>query len=158
MTQPQIIKIVNFFAGEHEFLSNFHVMSEVFEYRGVHWEHVEGAYQASKLAVVSDKELGDLSLMSPKDIKGLSRVWKDANMIDPEWHDKKYKVMEELLRLKFSIPYLREKLNELKDVHIVEANYWHDNYWGACYCPKCHNLEHQNKLGKLLMQIQLEGE
>lgn len=35
---------------------------------------------------------------------------------------------------------------------LVEGNYWHDNFWGACTCIKCKDIPKQNHLGKLLME------
>lgn len=38
---------------------------------------------------------------------------------------------------------------------IVEYNYWHDNFWGECRCPKCLSvdMERHNHLGKILMNV-----
>jgi predicted NAD-dependent protein-ADP-ribosyltransferase YbiA (DUF1768 family) len=33
---------------------------------------------------------------------------------------------------------------------IVEYNYWHDNFWGHCFCVKCKRVEKQNVLGRIL--------
>ena len=39
------------------------------------------------------------------------------------------------------------------DIMLIEGNYWHDNYWGNCLCPKCKEIEGQNQLGKILMKV-----
>ncbi len=48
--------------------------------------------------------------------------------------------------------YLRETANHL----LEEGNYWHDNYWGVCYCQQCKNIEGYNGLGKTLMKLRDE--
>jgi predicted NAD-dependent protein-ADP-ribosyltransferase YbiA (DUF1768 family) len=35
---------------------------------------------------------------------------------------------------------------------IVEGNWWHDNFWGDCQCPKCYKIG-ANNLGKILMEV-----
>ena len=51
-------------------------------------------------------------------------------------------------------PELGELLVQTEDAGLVEGNTWHDNYWGACICPKCgagdlyYGL---NYLGRILM-------
>lgn len=48
---------------------------------------------------------------------------------------------------------LKKKLLETGDAELIEGNYWHDNTWGQCYCPRCKNKIGENHLGKLLMKI-----
>ena len=60
------------------------------------------------------------------------------------------------LKLKFSDPILKEKLLATGNEKLEEGNWWHDNFWGNCYCPKCKNIEGVNKLGKLLMLLRKE--
>ena len=60
------------------------------------------------------------------------------------------------LRKKFANPELRDLLLATGDEELVEGNYWHDNEWGNCTCPRCKNIPGKNKLGKLLMQVREE--
>jgi predicted NAD-dependent protein-ADP-ribosyltransferase YbiA (DUF1768 family) len=62
--------------------------------------------------------------------------------------------MEDLVRQKFSLyPTLREKLLATGEEELVEGNYWHDNFWGACSCRKCEGREKHNHLGRILMKV-----
>lgn len=36
---------------------------------------------------------------------------------------------------------------------LIEGNWWHDNFWGACSCPKCEKKRKHNNLGKILMYV-----
>ena len=48
---------------------------------------------------------------------------------------------------------LREKLFKTGDLLLVEGNYWHDNYWGDCFCDKCKGRKGENFLGRILMNV-----
>ena len=63
--------------------------------------------------------------------------------------------MEELLRLKFAQPYLRDLLIATGEQKLIEGNYWHDNFWGSCSCEKCGD-KGENHLGRLLMKLRSE--
>lgn len=77
----------------------------------------------------------------------LSNGWFEHNKVE---------IMLIGLRLKFSNPSMKKKLLDTGNRELIEGNYWHDNFWGDCYCPKCVNTNGQNTLGKLLMQIRKE--
>lgn len=61
--------------------------------------------------------------------------------------------MRQLLELKFNQPEFREKLLLTQDEDLIEGNWWHDNIWGDCSCPKCKDIPGKNRLGILLMEI-----
>ena len=63
--------------------------------------------------------------------------------------------MEGGLRQKYAKDPLRQMLLDTGDAILIEGNFWHDNFFGSCTCPKCGN-KGQNNLGKLLMQIRDE--
>ena len=70
-----------------------------------------------------------------------------------DWEQIKIVVMRVGLILKFSAnPQLKTQLLNTNNDMLVEGNYWHDNIWGDCYCPKCVNITGKNYLGKLLME------
>ena len=64
--------------------------------------------------------------------------------------------MLDILRAKFAVPELKEKLIATGDAELVEGNRWHDNRRGKCSCEKRQNKEGQNWLGKILMEIRKE--
>ncbi len=58
--------------------------------------------------------------------------------------------MLDLLRIKFTIPTLRERLLATGDQTLIEGNTWGDTYWGVCRGVGLNNL------GTLLMQVREE--
>jgi predicted NAD-dependent protein-ADP-ribosyltransferase YbiA (DUF1768 family) len=62
-----------------------------------------------------------------KDVKARSRLVK----IRADWDEVKINVMREVLRIKFEIPELRDKLLATGDVQLVEGNNWGDEFWGV---------------------------
>ena len=64
--------------------------------------------------------------------------------------------MKELLRQKFNQQPFKQKLMQTIKAHIEEGNYWHDNFWGNCLCPKCKDIPGENNLGKAIMEIRSE--
>ena len=62
----------------------------------------------------------------------------------------KLKVMEDILRIKFSIPKLKQDLLNTGEVELVEGNWWKDDFWGVC------TEKGQNHLGKILMKLRKE--
>jgi len=137
------------FKGEYRWLSNYYPCR--IDYEGISYPTVEHAYQACKTNSFDEKRR-IASFSRPGDAKRLGRV---VDMRE-DWEDIKYDVMYELLKIKFSQPDLRRSLVETGEQHLEEGNYWHDNYWGNCYCPRCEQIEGQNNLGKLLMDIRSE--
>jgi ribA/ribD-fused uncharacterized protein len=75
-----------------------------------------------------------------------------------DWDAVRLKVMENLLRQKFSYSLFAYQLAATGDQEIIEGNSWHDNFWGVCDCAECYdsNKKGQNNLGKLLMKIRGE--
>jgi len=135
------------FRHEYYFLSNFYNSS--FQYKDTWFNNSEQAYQWEKAENDEDKKL-ILSCTTAKEAKRLGHIIK----CDIEkWDSKKQSVMESILLSKFSGYYLRSKLIRTGDVNLIEGNYWHDGYWGICYCSKCSNIEGQNILGKILMTV-----
>lgn len=138
MAASQVIKE---FQGQYRFLSNF--WSEEGE------QPVEFVYQAAKTDDPAEKRW-ILEADSPGEAKRRSR----KITLRKDWDAVKVAVMLQLLRTKFSIPSLRDKLLSTGTAGLVEGNRWHDNFWGVCNCGHCSGG--QNILGKLLMQIREE--
>jgi ribA/ribD-fused uncharacterized protein len=131
------------FLGEHRFLSNFWPVVVIYE--GQSYPSVEHAYQAAK---TSDVEVRRriARLISPAAAKATG----GAIALRLNWEQVRLHVMEDLLRLKFAHPDLREKLLATGDRDLVEGNSWGDGYWGVCRGVG------ENHLGKLLMKIRAE--
>ena len=73
----------------------------------------------------------------------------------PGWDDgMRVRAMQATLVAKFSILDLDERLQDTGDLHLVETNTWHDQFWGDCRCgrPACAQPG-VNMLGELLMAL-----
>jgi len=80
---------------------------------------------------------------------------KEPNL--PEnWREISYGIMLEIIRAKFSLPEMKEKLLATGEAELVEGNNHHDNLWGDCACSRCAAKAGQNRLGKILMQVREE--
>lgn len=133
------------FQGAHRFLSNFWP-SEI-EWRSDKWLTVEHAYQASKSSSQSEREYIRLA-GTPALAKRYARL---IVYHAREFHDTKIGVMTELVRLKFQIPTLAEKLKATGDARLIEGNRWGDVFWSECPIG-----EGSNNLGKILMLVREE--
>lgn len=142
------VAMISSFREKFAFLSNFHPAQII--YNGCKFATAEHAFQAAKCVKISD-ELKIQQAPSPRMAKYLGR----SIHLKPNWDTERNKVMEEILRLKFCRPDLRQLLLETKNKTLVEGNQWHDTYWGVCNCSK-HKSVGQNHLGKLLMKIRTE--
>jgi hypothetical protein len=49
-----------------------------------------------------------------------------------------------------------EKLLQTGKSVLVEGNDFHDNVWGNCTCPRCKDIEGENRLGRALMDLREE--
>lgn len=143
------------FRGAYRFLSNFFLCQVMFE--GHQYDSVEHAYQASKF--LDDRlRAGFRSDIKCGEAKSLAHNLEDQGHKRPDWMQVNLGIMEGLLKQKFSKPALRQMLLDTGDQELVEGNWWHDNYWGQCFCAKCsvQGAKTQNQLGKLLMKVRGE--
>lgn len=132
------------FRNQYRWLSNFY--QSPIELRGVVFPSVEAAYQASK---AEDYNLDPIFCkLTPGQCKLLGR---NIKMRD-NWEEMKLECMEDLLRLKFFDPDLRQRLLDTGDAEIYEGNSWGDKFWGCDW----DTLEGENNLGKLLMKLRNE--
>jgi ribA/ribD-fused uncharacterized protein len=141
-------KIIDQFIGDYDFLSNFFPVAVV--YKGKVYPTVEHAYVASKTFDMDEQRKVRLL---PAKMAGYAKKVGRTFQLRKDWEQVKDEIMYDLIYQKFKLPGLKKLLEDTGDVKIVEANYWHDNYWGDCKCKKCQNIFGQNKLGKILMQI-----
>ncbi len=143
----------------HFFLSNFYPAKIAIEkghaVAGLEEEEtypsVEAAYQAAKTAVIEER-------------KAFQRLDLEASMakrmgqfvtMRKNWESVKVGVMASLLGIKFRDPELRARLLETSPKMLIEGVYYHDIFWGVCFCAK-HRGEGLNNLGKLLMSLRHE--
>jgi ribA/ribD-fused uncharacterized protein len=104
----------------------------------------EAAYQAAK---TTDPELRKPFIhMNPAQAKRAGRRLP----MRPDWDAVKLQVMEDVLRIKFSVAPFRTWLLNTGDEELVEGNTWGDTFWGVC------GGVGENHLGKLLMKIRAE--
>lgn len=143
---------INSFRDEYRFLSNFYQCP--FEYKGLIYPNAESAFQAQKCSSEDEKIKYTLQ-NNPVRAKQMGK--KEPNL-PADWDKISYGIMEEVLRAKFSVPELAQKLKATGDAYLEEGNTWHDNRWGRCSCEKCKTKEALNWLGKILMNIRSEIE
>jgi ribA/ribD-fused uncharacterized protein len=136
------------FNGDYRFLSNF--WGEEITYEGKLYPTSEHAYQAAKTLNDNEREM-------IKNAQGASAAKKMGRKVTlrANWESIKDDIMLDILRIKFSDKILGEKLLKTDDRILVESNYWHDNWFGVCYCDKCKGIG-WNRLGQLLMKVREE--
>lgn len=137
------------FRNEYRFLSNFY--ESPFIYDGILYPTNEHFFQAMKT-----KDKVQRRLISEARTPGLAKWMGRRIVLREDWANIRLDVMLYGLRKKFSIPELAAKLAATYPHALVEGNWWHDNLWGNCNCPKCKNIEGQNLLGLSLEQVRLE--
>jgi ribA/ribD-fused uncharacterized protein len=131
------------FEGEHEFLSNFYAHAVVFE--GKEYPTSEHAFQAAKTLDEAERE----KIRLCKKPGGAKAAGKRVRLRD-NWNFTRTRWMEEVLRIKFSDPGLRERLRATGTAELVEGNDWNDTFWGVC------RGRGENRLGRILMKIRAE--
>lgn len=131
------------FRGEYFFLSNFYECPVT--YKQLTYANNEAAFQAQKC--LSDAEKKQFTELNPSEAKKLGRRVN----LRKDWEAIKVKIMEELVRAKFTQnPDLADKLLATGDAHLEEGNTWGDRIWGTV------NGSGANRLGIILMQIRAE--
>lgn len=136
------------FDGDYRFLSNFYPCNVT--YGGKAYPSSEHVYQAAKTIDDSERE----TVRNSQGARAAKKAGKQVTL-RANWDAIKDDVMLDVLRLKFSDKDLKKKLVDTGDKVLVEGNYWHDNWFGVCYCEKCKGVG-KNRLGQLLMKIREE--
>jgi ribA/ribD-fused uncharacterized protein len=138
--------VIDRFAGEYAFLSNFHPLpAAIVEHGDIRYRTVEHAFQAAKTLDL-DQRRRIAAINSPAEAKRAGR--KVA--LRPGWDQIRVWVMGELLSFKFGFPQLFDHLLATGDAELVEGNTWGDTFWGVC------QGRGENVLGHLLMAIRLD--
>lgn len=154
--------LINVFRGEHRFLSNFYKLKKPVVFEGMKYDTVECAYVSSKTVHAGTRYR--VSLMNPSVAKKFGDgIFKNSISPNPKWSDEyRIEVMTDLVRQKFKKnPDLAEKLIATKDAELIEGNYWHNNFFGVCFCGHCPKEkrrppEQRNNLGKILEKVREE--
>ena len=133
------------FKDEFSFLSNFSPAEVILD--GKKYPTVEHAFQAAKTLDLKDRKV----IQTARTAADAKRIGRTVNL-RKDWESSKLTTMTLLLIQKFYRGENKELLKETGTQMLVEHNYWHDNYWGSCTCPKCRD-HGTNMLGKLLMTI-----
>ncbi len=142
--------MIDRFKNEHQFLSNFYWCQ--IRYKKRIYPSAEHLFQALK---TTDGILRNTirRLSTPTQAKHFGRTLT----LRDKWEQIKDHIMYEVVRMKFSQnECLAVLLLNTRGQELVEGNWWHDNYWGDCYCDKCKKIEGANQLGKILMKIRKE--
>ena len=145
-------RVVCEFKGKYEFLSNFYIVKNPIYYDGHYFQTTEHAYQAYKTLDLKQLE-AIKNCSSPGEAKRLASNSKKTKLRS-DWEKIKLPLMYDLLVDKFrGNPALSKMLYSLYGYHLEEGNWWHDNFWGNCYCEKCKDITGKNVLGKMLMRL-----
>lgn len=143
------MKVINSFRGDFNFLSNFFTDAPFVDEIGIYYPTSEHYYQAMKTMNMNHRNK-IINAYTPREAK------RFGNYADlrPDWNNVKVDVMKNAVRFKFDQwDKYRVLLIQTEDYELVEGNWWHDNYWGNCFCDKCENIEGKNMLGKILMNL-----
>lgn len=143
--------MINGFRGEYYFLSNF--SPSKIEYEGYTYLNAEAAFHAQKNDSSTYKYL--MQFQPPNTAKREGRKVK----LREDWEEVKVYIMYDIVKAKFTQnENLKAKLLATGDKELVEANTWHDNYWGTCTCMACNGMVqlNTNNLGKVLMKVREE--
>lgn len=134
------------FKNEFYFLSNFFGCK--IPYRGVVFPSAEHAFQGAKA-----KYPAEMEWIADADTPGQAKRRGRSVTLSDTWDSDRIAVMVEVCWIKFKQPYLAQALLDTGSQVLVEGNYWHDDFWGNCMCPRHANMSGQNNLGKILMAV-----
>ncbi|MBQ3395347.1 MAG: NADAR family protein [Synergistaceae bacterium] len=133
------------FENEYEFLSNFYEVS--IEYDGLTYGSSEAAFQAQKC--MTNEERLAFTKYNPDESKIAGKRVK----LRSDWEDVKIRIMEEILRAKFTQHEdIAQKLINTGERILIEGNDLGDVFWGIDTATG----EGENHLGKILMKIRGE--
>jgi ribA/ribD-fused uncharacterized protein len=140
------------FQGPYRFLSNFE--GPEVKFGSLWFPKVEHAYQAAKSLDIEVRKTFINPLLSPGLAKKMGKPPK--MVLRSDWEKVRLPVMEILVRQKFLYQECLSKLLATENAKLVEGNYWHDNFWGDCYCYDCKKIVGANHPGLILMGIRDE--
>lgn len=138
------------FKEEYRFLSNFYQTPVT--YKGLTYPNAEAAFQAQKC----EKEEDKVKYTLVKNPVRAKQMGKKEPHLPANWNEISYEIMLGVVRAKFEVPEMAEKLLATGDAELVEGNNHHDNLWGDCSCARCAAKVGENRLGKILMHVREE--
>lgn len=141
--------MINQFEGEYAFLSNFY--PSPFSHDGIEYPTVEHFFQGAKTLDIKERKA-----IAAAETPGLAKRMGRSVQLRADWEKVKAYYMELGLRLKFTNKDLAEKLLATGDEELIEGNWWCDQTWGSCNCPKHIRTPGRNLLGMLLMELRKE--
>ena len=120
-----MIKVIDKFDGEFDWLSNFFSCPIVFD--GLTFQSSEAAYQAAKTLDLEERQ--KFTSVNAGKSKRMGR----KVTLREDWDVVKIHVMRCILQCKFTQnPELAKKLIDTGDAELIEGNWWHDKFWGVC--------------------------
>ena len=147
----QQLTVVDSFHGDYEMFSNFYSVNILYE--SIDYPTVEHAFVAAKsMDMLFRRRVSQIPVKQAGKAKRMGRKCK----LRENWDLMKVSVMKRLLIQKFTHDKFRNLLLSTGQQELIEGNYWHDNFWGDCYCKKCTSIIGKNMLGKLLMEVRDE--
>jgi hypothetical protein len=106
----------------------------------------EHAYQAAKTFNTGERAEFQREEITPGTAKRMGQLVT----LRKDWSSYRMPIMARLIDIKFQQPELRQMLIDTAPKLLIEGNYWHDLFYGVCFCAK-HQGEGLNNLGRLLM-------
>lgn len=131
------------FKGEYEFLHNYY--PHAIQYEGIVYPTNEHAFQAAK--TLNSKMRKEIAAC---ETPGKAKEMGNSISLRADWESIKTDVMEDLCRLKFADPILKDQLLSTVGCYLIEGNHWGDTCWGMV------NGKGENRLGKILMSLRDE--
>lgn len=122
----------------------------VLTFKGLTFPSAENAFQSTRFSDFKTKQ--KFTVFAPFEAEYKGHQFKTT---EPDWDNKKYDLMYEVLKTKFSDPILKQLLLDTGDNIIVITNKNHEHEWGVCTCYKCKHTG-ANKAGQLLMLLRDE--
>lgn len=140
--------VIDRFAGEHQFLSNF-AFSPI-RWAGRKWRYVEHPFQAAKTVVAAERE-AIYRAEAPAQAKRMGRTVT----LRPDWEQVKCEVMADLVGRKFQSRDYAQLLLATGDAYLIEGNAHGDRTWGATRDPSINGTPWRghNLLGRILMDV-----
>lgn len=142
------METISTFKGKYGFLSNFSTLEIPIQHNSISYPTVEHFYQAMKSLSILER----MTISNLPHAGGAKKHGRNVHLRS-DWEEVKVPVMRFGLLLKFAANHeLKIQLLNTWESVLIEGNYWHDNIWGNCMCPKCVNIPGLNILGYLLME------
>jgi ribA/ribD-fused uncharacterized protein len=137
------------FQGDYRFLSNFDPTP--IHYMGFEFQTAEHLYNALKTSNLQEA----LYIMAAPTPGQSKKRGRNVTLRDNWDSIERFAAMRSTVGAKFlGNRDLAKKLLDTGDCELVEANEWHDQVWGDCFCGEAQCEEDgQNHLGKLLMEL-----